>query len=141
MTRALILLYMLALVPAAAAGDDFLYCTTCHGADGNGNRAIRAPKIAGMEPWYVEAQLAAFRAGWRGTDPADAPDMRCDQSLRCLPTMPRWREPQRTLRRSRRVPHRSPSPAMPHTEPRCTRPVRRATARTAAATKRSRHPR
>jgi len=73
MTRALILLYMLALVPAAAAGDDFLYCTTCHGADGNGNRAIRAPKIAGMEPWYVEAQLAAFRAGWRGTDPADAP--------------------------------------------------------------------
>jgi len=73
MTRALILLYMLALVPAAAAGDDFLYCTTCHGADGNGNRAIRAPKIAGMGPWYVEAQLAAFRAGWRGTDPADAP--------------------------------------------------------------------
>jgi cytochrome c553 len=74
MTRALILLYALALMPvASAADDDFLYCTTCHGADGNGNRAIRAPKIAGMEHWYVEAQLAAFRAGWRGTDPADAP--------------------------------------------------------------------
>ena len=66
----------LALMPIAsnAAGtDEFLYCTTCHGAEGNGKPAIRAPKIAGMERWYVDAQLAAFRAGWRGTDPADKP--------------------------------------------------------------------
>jgi cytochrome c553 len=57
----------------AADPDEFAYCTVCHGTDGNGNAAIRAPKIAGMAPWYVDAQLRAFRAGWRGTDPADAP--------------------------------------------------------------------
>ena len=57
----------------AAGTDEFLYCTTCHGAEGNGNLAIRAPKIAGMERWYIDAQLVAFRAGWRGTDPADMP--------------------------------------------------------------------
>ena len=64
------LLTVLAL--SAAGADDFLYCTTCHGADGNGNPAIQAPKIAGMERWYVAAQLAGFRAGWRGTDATDA---------------------------------------------------------------------
>ena len=57
----------------AADPDEFSYCTVCHGVDGNGNPAIKAPKIAGLAPWYVEAQLNAFRAGWRGTDPADAP--------------------------------------------------------------------
>ncbi len=65
---------MLALGTAAelaSGSDEFLYCTTCHGADGNGNPAIQAPKIAGMERWYVAAQLEAFRAGWRGTDAAD----------------------------------------------------------------------
>ncbi len=57
----------------AADADEFLFCTTCHGVEGAGNPAIRAPKIAGMERWYVDAQLAAFRAGWRGADPADMP--------------------------------------------------------------------
>jgi cytochrome c oxidase subunit II len=74
--RAPTALLLLALMPVAAAAadrDEFQYCTTCHGADGNGNPAIGAPKLAGMERWYVQAQLAAFRAGWRGTDPADMP--------------------------------------------------------------------
>lgn len=62
-----------AAIASAADPDEFAYCTTCHGVEGNGNAAIRAPKIAGMAPWYVDAQLKAFRAGWRGTDPADAP--------------------------------------------------------------------
>jgi cytochrome c oxidase subunit 2 len=66
-------LALAAMASNAAGTDEFLYCTTCHGAEGNGNLAIRAPKIAGMERWYVDAQLAAFRAGWRGTDPADNP--------------------------------------------------------------------
>ena len=53
--------------------DEFRYCTVCHGTNGNGNAAIRAPKLAGLPAWYVRAQLEAFRAGWRGTDPVDAP--------------------------------------------------------------------
>jgi len=64
----------LAAATAAAAGpDEFGYCTVCHGTNGNGNAAIRAPKLAGLPPWYVRAQLDAFRAGWRGTAAADAP--------------------------------------------------------------------
>ncbi len=75
MTRAFALLLAVVVAVAAQGADpeEFGYCTTCHGTAGNGNAAIQAPKIAGMEPWYIEAQLAAFRAGWRGTDPADTP--------------------------------------------------------------------
>ena len=54
-----------------AADDDLAYCTVCHGAHGNGNVAIRAPKIAGMEPWYLRRQLEAFRSGTRGAHPDD----------------------------------------------------------------------
>lgn len=61
---------------AMAAGtppDEFAYCLVCHGANGNGNAAINAPKISGLEPWYIARQLEAFAAGARGTIPADAP--------------------------------------------------------------------
>jgi cytochrome c553 len=60
-------------LPAAAAQASFEYCTVCHGANGNGNLAIRAPKIAGIEPWYLKSQFAAFKAGWRGANVDDAP--------------------------------------------------------------------
>ena len=62
----------LATLSAVAESLDLTYCITCHGADGNGNPAIRAPKIAGMEPWYIKRQLDAFAAGTRGVSPADA---------------------------------------------------------------------
>lgn len=57
---------------SAAEKSDLSYCTVCHGAHGNGNLAIRAPKISGMEPWYLRRQLEAFRAGMRGTHPDDS---------------------------------------------------------------------
>ena len=57
----------------AADKPDLSYCTVCHGAHGNGNPAIRAPKIAGMEPWYIRRQLELFRDGMRGTHPDDYP--------------------------------------------------------------------
>jgi cytochrome c553 len=59
----------------AAAPPDLSYCTVCHGAQGNGNPAIHAPKIAGIEPWYLKRQLALFRAGLRGTQPGDETGM------------------------------------------------------------------
>ena len=34
------------------------YCTTCHGTDGRGNYGIKAPRLAGMEPWYLKRQLS-----------------------------------------------------------------------------------
>lgn len=42
-------------------------CATCHGAYGQGNPVVGAPSLAGMEPWYLRAQLIKFRASHRGT--------------------------------------------------------------------------
>ena len=47
------------------------YCTTCHGTDGKGNEGVQAPRLAGMEDWYLIRQLENFRAGIRGTHPRD----------------------------------------------------------------------
>ncbi len=47
------------------------YCTTCHGTDGQGNEGVQAPRLAGMENWYLKRQLENFRAGIRGTHPQD----------------------------------------------------------------------
>ena len=47
------------------------YCTTCHGTDGKGNEAVEAPRLAGMEGWYLRRQLENFRAGIRGVHPMD----------------------------------------------------------------------
>lgn len=58
-----------------AISSDYDFCTTCHGADGNGNAAIRAPKIAGIEPWYLKRQFEQFRAGLRGTHESDTPGL------------------------------------------------------------------
>lgn len=46
-------------------------CQTCHGAGGMGNELVEAPRLAGMEPWYLERQLRLFRQGIRGTHPED----------------------------------------------------------------------
>jgi cytochrome c553 len=73
MNKRLLLLAMTALITNAGAAEksDLSYCTVCHGAHGNGNPAIRAPKIAGMEAWYLRRQLESFRDGARGTHTDD----------------------------------------------------------------------
>lgn len=62
-----------AVGPAGAAAPDpargralYALCATCHGAAGEGDASRGAPSLAGLEPWYVEAQLRKFRDGWRG---------------------------------------------------------------------------
>jgi cytochrome c oxidase subunit 2 len=54
------------------------YCVTCHGVDGRGNEAVRAPKLAGMARWYLARQLAGFQLGYRGShsDDLDGKEMR-----------------------------------------------------------------
>jgi cytochrome c553 len=73
MNKRLLLVAMTVFFTNAGAGEksDLSYCTVCHGAHGNGNPAIRAPKIAGMEAWYLRRQLESFRDGARGTHPDD----------------------------------------------------------------------
>ena len=51
--------------------DEFLYCTTCHGVQLMGNPVIKAPRLSGMETWYVRQQLQNFKAGIRGRHEAD----------------------------------------------------------------------
>jgi cytochrome c553 len=46
-------------------------CATCHGAQGEGNRALMAPPIANLARWYVVEQLGKFRSGSRGSEPRD----------------------------------------------------------------------
>ncbi|HEY5679889.1 MAG TPA: c-type cytochrome [Pseudomonadales bacterium] len=75
-------LFMVVLVPmglgvgsavadVAAGKAAYMVCASCHGQNGEGNAALNAPRIAGQEPWYISRQLAAYRAGHRGTAPGD----------------------------------------------------------------------
>ncbi len=57
---------------SAVAENPFDYCLLCHGSNANGNYGIRAPKLSGMEPWYLTRQLENFAAGIRGTPAGDA---------------------------------------------------------------------
>ena len=47
-------------------------CTACHGVDGSGNEALKAPPIANQSDWYMRTAIKAFQAGVRGTNPNDA---------------------------------------------------------------------
>jgi len=41
-------------------------CTQCHGEDGEGDQNLEAPAIAGLERWYIKAQLRKFKKSQRG---------------------------------------------------------------------------
>lgn len=56
---------------ATAGAASYATCTACHGADGKGNEALKAPPIVGQHDWYLVSQLKKFRAGIRGTHPKD----------------------------------------------------------------------
>jgi len=67
----LLLVSPLALAVAAADGQSgqALYgtCAACHGSKGEGNAALQAPNIAGLDAVYVARQLNHFRRGVRGS--------------------------------------------------------------------------
>lgn len=46
-------------------------CVACHGARGEGKRALHAPALAGQHAFYTARQLRSYRAGMRGSDPRD----------------------------------------------------------------------
>jgi len=47
------------------------FCLTCHGENGRGNEIVQAPRLAGMERWYLQRQMQLFSEGLRGTHPED----------------------------------------------------------------------
>lgn len=64
--------------------DEFVYCTTCHGVELRGNYSVDAPRLNGMEGWYVKNQMLAFKQGHRGTHPEDLVGMEMQPQARTL---------------------------------------------------------
>ena len=64
--------------------DEFVYCTVCHGVQLMGNPIIKAPRLSGMESWYVENQLQAYKKGWRGQHENDVIGMDMRQTVSAL---------------------------------------------------------
>lgn len=58
---------------ADTAAGQALYpvCSACHGANGEGNALLNAPKLAGQHDWYLKRQLQNFQHGLRGSAPGD----------------------------------------------------------------------
>ncbi len=46
-------------------------CGSCHGWDGQGIVAVKAPRQAGLQDWYLVRQLQNFKLGIRGAHPGD----------------------------------------------------------------------
>lgn len=46
-------------------------CSACHGVGGNGNEALNAPRLAGVDDWYLLGQYKNFRDGIRGAHKDD----------------------------------------------------------------------
>lgn len=65
---------LLSLLPAIAIAQGsaeagkahFQPCAACHGAEAQGNAALKAPRLSHLQPQYIEQQLRNFRAGIRG---------------------------------------------------------------------------
>jgi cytochrome c oxidase subunit II len=57
----------LAAQPNGHAGQGlYAVCAGCHGFAGEGQRLVQAPRLAGLDPWYVARQMHSFTAGGRG---------------------------------------------------------------------------
>ena len=60
--------------PEAGKGH-YTTCVACHGDQGQGNKAMNAPRLNHLEPVYVAAQLSKFRRGVHGGPGATATSM------------------------------------------------------------------
>jgi len=60
-------------------------CGACHGDNGAGNQDLGAPRIAGVDDWYLATELRKFRSGVRGTDPKDREGRLMRPMARALP--------------------------------------------------------
>ncbi len=62
-----------ASLPGDPKAGEALYatCGACHGDHGAGNPDLKAPRIAGVDDWYLATELRKFRSGVRGANPKD----------------------------------------------------------------------
>lgn len=57
-----------ALLPAE---HPYATCLPCHGANGEGNALLKAPRLVGQRQDYLRLQVASFKNEWRGADEQD----------------------------------------------------------------------
>lgn len=61
-------------------------CGACHGGKAEGNPALKAPRLAGLDASYIKRQFAQFRDGVRGKDPQDTPGRQMAMMAKTLAT-------------------------------------------------------
>ncbi|MGD8322842.1 MAG: c-type cytochrome [Gammaproteobacteria bacterium] len=71
---------------ATAGAAMYGVCAACHGAQGEGNQALNAPKLAGQEGWYIRRQIANYQNGLRGASADDVAGMQMAPMARTLAT-------------------------------------------------------
>lgn len=49
----------------------FNTCKSCHGTNGEGIWALNAPRLNGVDDWYLARQIENYKQGIRGTHPKD----------------------------------------------------------------------
>jgi cytochrome c553 len=57
----------------ASRGEDYYVniCSACHGGNGQGNDALGAPALAGVNDWYLKSSYQSYLDGIRGIHPDD----------------------------------------------------------------------
>ena len=57
----------------ASRGEDYYVniCSACHSGNGQGNDALGAPALAGLNDWYLKSSYQSYLEGSRGTHPED----------------------------------------------------------------------
>jgi cytochrome c oxidase subunit 2 len=60
-------------------------CGACHGGTAEGNPALKAPRLAGLDAPYIKRQFAQFRDGVRGTDSQDTPGRQMAMMAKTVP--------------------------------------------------------
>jgi cytochrome c oxidase subunit 2 len=56
---------------AARGQTHYSTCQTCHGLNAEGNQAVGAPRLVGLQEWYLAKQLQKYRSGLRGSEAQD----------------------------------------------------------------------
>ena len=74
LTSLLAALLLAIVLPAAGQDGQAAYatCVACHGANAEGNAALKAPRLNHLAPVYISAQLQKFKAGVRGGEGGSA---------------------------------------------------------------------
>lgn len=60
-------------------------CGACHGGAAEGNAALKAPRLAGLDAAYIKRQFAHFRDGVRGTNAQDISGRQMAMMAKTLP--------------------------------------------------------